>query len=230
MRISRLAVAAAALALCGSAHATEFIKNGDFGDNGGPGWLGNGTFATYWNVQYPNFAFLFHNGTDSGISLWTDGNGGNNGWNGFGPSPYYVGMDVVAQVQPLTQQVDNLTPGQHYTLSFRYAFAEQQGYTGDSSQQWQFSLGGQSGVTPVGNIASQGFSGWQTENYTFTTSKASELLSFIGSGGPGVPPFALLSNVSLTQSAPGPGLATGPLAVLGLLALGYARRRSAQVK
>lgn len=69
MRISRLAVAAVALALCGSAHATEFIKNGDFAANGGTGQLGVNTFAMYWNVTTPNYAFLFHNGTDSGISL-----------------------------------------------------------------------------------------------------------------------------------------------------------------
>lgn len=138
-------------------------------------------------------------------------------------------MDGDYLTTPLTQQISNLAPGQTYMLTFDYAFGQQQYNRGPTSQQWLFSLGGQSGATAVFSVADEGFTGWQKQSYTFTATSGSEMLSFIASASPAVPPFALLTNVSLTgtPSASGPGPATGPLAVLGLLLLGYARLRRA---
>ncbi|ARN80202.1 hypothetical protein [Methylocystis bryophila] len=242
MRISWLAIAAATLAFGGSAHATEFITNGDFSQlTAGLGQLGYNTNATGWSVPDPNtggsYAFVFNNGATSvvgqsgPVSLWTQSNGGSSTWNGASVSGHnFVAMDGVLNVGALTQNISGLTVGNQYTLTFDYAFGQQFGYTGDTTNQWNFSLGGSSASTPNYSVASQGFSGWQTESYTFTATSTSELLSFIAQGGPspGEPPFALLTDVSLTSSAPGPGPATGPLAVLGLLGLGYARLRRAR--
>jgi len=246
MRLSRLAVAAAAFAICGAAHATEFVQNGDFTQTpGGLGQLGyNGISATDWSVLAPpnSYTFVFNqgatpvNGQYGGVSLWTQANGGNvpsgnNTWDGYssiGSAHNFVGMDSDFQTSALTQTINGLVVGQQYTLTFDYAFGQQAGFTGATTGQWTFSLGGATSQTSVYSVPSAGFTGWQSESATFTATSASEVLSFLASGNPQVPPFALLSNVELNgpSAAPGPGPATGPLAVLGLLALGYARLRA----
>ena len=236
MRISWLAVAAATLAFCGSAHATEFVTNGDFSSNGGVGQLGYNTSATGWSVPAPpgSYTFLFDNGGNTSISgqygqvyLWTNSTSGN-GWDGTSPSGQnFVGMDSDFHTGALTQQINGLTVGNQYTLTFKYAFGQQAGYTGDTLGLWNVSLGNSTTQTPISSVPSEGFSGWKSDTITFTADSTSELLSFLAEGSPQVPPFALLSDVSLV-GAPAPGPATGPLAVLALLALGYARLRRAQ--
>lgn len=130
----------------------------------------------------------------------------------------------------LSQSIGGLSLGQTYILSFDYAAAQFRNAAGSnwfgaSDSGWQVSLGTQSQTTPTLNIASQGFSGWQSETMTFTATAVSETLSFLAVGGPsGVSPVALRDGVSL-DAAPEPSavslLATA-LAGIGLLC---ARRR-----
>jgi len=76
--------------------------------------------------------------------------------------------------------------------------------------------------TEVLSIASGGFSGWQTEKFTFTASDTSEVLTFLSLGTPnGLPPMALIDNVSLTVPEP----ASWAMMILGFGAIGYAMRR-----
>jgi len=75
-----------------------------------------------------------------------------------------------------------------------------------NTEQWQVTLGSETLFTPVEDNVSHGFSGWLFETMGFTAASSSEPLSFLSVGTPnGVPPFALLDGVTLSQStAPEP--------------------------
>jgi hypothetical protein len=260
MRISWLAVAAATFAFCGSAHATEFVTNGDFTQlSNGVGQLNSssytgGTTATGWSTGPNGYNFVMtvgdvgSNGQYGNVSLWDANNidaGHTNTWNGttLSGAGNFVAMDGDFQTSAVSQTITGLTVGKTYTLSFNYAFGQQYGFNQSVTEDLTASLGGFSVTLPSafsgcdgsGNNCTggylnpeHGFSGWSTFTTTITATSTSELLSFLAGGSKQVPPFALISDVSLTANAPGPGPATGPLAVLGLLALGYARLRRGQ--
>ena len=84
-------------------------------------------------------------------------------------------------------------------------------------------LGGDSLYTQVLNDTSHGFTGWQTENLTFTAKSTTEVLSFLAIGTPGgEPPMSLLDGVSVSDNAvPEPSslalLGTGLAGMGGLL-------------
>jgi len=154
--------------------------------------------------------------------------------NGFGASPDggdFLGADAAYANAPVSQTINGLNAGQDYTLSFYYAGAQFTDATGANTEGWHVTFGTDSVDTPTLNNASQGFTGWQTFSTTFTATSASQVLTFLATGGPsGLPPFALLDGVTLTGSVPPPppppdapepasmGLAVSGL--LGVFALG----------
>ena len=141
--------------------------------------------------------------------------------------------------------------GDTYTISFKYAAAQQLNFDGNSTDQWVVMLGGQTIATTNKKIdlLSHQFSGWLTETATFTYNGIGSnpgLLSFVnnGQGGcnadfmgclapdptsSGAPPFSLLDGVSLTGSVPEPS--TWAMMFIGFGGLAYAglrnRRRAA---
>lgn len=166
--------------------------------------------------------------------LWGPNDGSANGLPAASPAGgnYFASDSDPLFAGTLSQSITGLAAGDNYTLSFVYAAAQFRNaagtnWFGASDSGWQVSLGAQTQDTPTLNIASQGFSGWQSETMTFTATAASETLSFLAIGGPsGVPPVALLDGVSLDAAAvPEPSavsvLATA-LAGIGML---YAVRR-----
>ena len=78
--------------------------------------------------------------------------------------------------------------------------------------------------TPVASIAGKGFSGWIDQTFDFVATNSSEVLSFLASGEStsGLPAFALLANVSMTQV---PEPATWALMLTGLTGLIVVARR-----
>jgi hypothetical protein len=78
--------------------------------------------------------------------------------------------------------------------------------------------------TPVASIAGEGFSGWMDQTFDFVATNSSEVLSFLASGEStsGLPAFALLANVSMTQV---PEPATWALMLTGLTGLTLVARR-----
>jgi PEP-CTERM motif len=159
---------------------------------------------------------------------------------------YFYGVDSTYHPSALTQEIGGLIDGHTYTLTFDYAAAQQFDYDGNTIDDWDVTLGGQTIATTNIDLHSHAFSGWETESVTFTYEGDGGLLSFVNNGmggcnsdfkdcapldpsASGGPPFSLLDGVSLTGSAPEPS--TWAMMFIGFAGLAYAgvrnRRRSA---
>ena len=234
-----LALAAVAAMSAMSAHAVNLVVNGGFeATTNGKGQLGFNTNATGW-TNVSGYTFLFTPGTadTSGapgqfgpLSLWGPGNGSANGLALSPTGGNFIASDGAFQTTPVKQTINGLVTGQKYDLGFDWGAAQQFGFTGATTEQWQVSLGNETHSTAVINNASHGFSGWKHQVFSFTATGASEVLSFLAVGTPnGVPPFALLDGVTLAAAVPEPStwaLMLGGFAVVGFIA----RRRRGDLK
>jgi len=226
----------AALATAASAGATEFVTNGTFTNlTTGLGQLGVATTAVGWstNPVSPSYEFVFAvadqavNGQYGALSLWDAANGGANAWNGLAAGPgNFVALDGAFQDAALQQTINGLTIGQTYHLSFNYAFAQQTGFSGDTTQNLSVSLGAFSATSSDIVLPNHGFSGWGAANFDIVATATSETLSFLSVASPQLPPFALVSNVSLTGGVPEP--ATWAMMLVGFGGLGALIRRRAR--
>jgi hypothetical protein len=242
MKFTTAALAAtAALAFTASANAgPDLVTNGGFeATTAGAGQLGFNTNATGWTVASGGYTFLYASGTADttgsdgqygNVSLWGPNNGSANGLPASSPAGgNFVGEDSDFQVVPITQTLNGLTVGDKYTVNFYWAGAQQSGFTGASTDQFIVGFGGSTQSTAMVDVASEGFSGWQHQSFTFTADNTSDVLSFLASGSvSGVPSFALLEGVSVFAAAPEP--ATWALMLVGVGSLGAAsrmRRRNA---
>lgn len=236
----------------GSAHATQFVVNGDFTElSNGPGQLNYNTVATGWTTTGYNFVLSVANqaapGSLSGTGLWGDGvalwdaaNGGASTWNGLSGSGNgnFLAMDGDYSSAAVTQRINDLIVGETYHLSFNYAFSQQWGFGDSVTEDLTARLGSLSVTLPNafsscdsnGNNckggylnAEHGFSGWNSYSATITANSSSELLSFLAAGSKSVPPFALVSDVSLTGTVPEPS--TWAMMLIGFAGLGLAGYR-----
>ena len=229
------------------AHASNLVLNGSFEDLLVPntpsefGTRYSSQQVTDWTTGGYNFVFTPGSadqgtaiGQDGHLGLWGPNNGSANGLPATSPDGgNFIGMDGAYEVGALSQTIDGMTPGQDVTVSFWWAGAQQSGFTGTTTEQFQVSLGGDTQSTVVLDNASHGFTGWQQQSFTFTPTSTSEVLSFLAVGTPnGVPPFVLLDGVSLDASdTPEPG--TWALLILGVAGLGasnWLRRKLAPAK
>ena len=90
---------------------------------------------------------------------------------------------------------------------------------------------GQSFLTPPSlDLETHGWTGWMSQSFTFTAGSGPNVLSFLSIGTPGsLPPFAVLADVSMSQShnVPEPAdlaMFGGGLLGLGLLVMAARRR------
>ena len=130
----------------------------------------------------------------------------------------------------VSQTIKGLHVGVPTTVEFEWAAAQQAGFTGANTEQLQVSLGSQSFKTGVINNTSEGFQPWRPDEFTFTPTSTSEVLSFLAIGTPEVgvgsagPPFVLLDGGVHLEAVPEP--ATWSLLGIGLAAIaGAAYRR-----
>jgi len=228
--------ALAAAGLAQSTMASNLVSNGGFeSTTHGNGQLGFNTDATGWFSAPPggSYNFVFASGTSdttgglsqfggANLTLWGPGTGSANGLPASSPAGgNFVALDSAFNVGPIQQTITGLTVGKTYELSFFWAGAQQSGHDGPTTDKFQVSLGSQTRSTAVVNVADRGFTGWMQQTFTYTATGSSEVLSFLAVGTPsGIPPFALLDGVSLTQaSVPD---ANSTLALLGLAGFAFA--------
>ena len=202
----------------------------------GSGVTGNEGGVAFWNASnassWPSSAGA--NSATMTVSQVTPPGGGN-----------IIAADGGYQVTAFQQLVNNLVAGTTYTLTFYAAAAQQQGssYTSATSDFWtacfstsstctaQSSAGttsanGTAKSTALINNNPGGFSGWTAESFTFTATGTSEWLSFIATGTPtGEPPFALLSDVTLSGLTTAPEPTSLALFGVGVLGIGALRLR-----
>jgi len=217
------------------ASAAELVTNGGF-ETGDVGQIGyNGNTLAGWTTTGYNFLFSGNSGGVNAsvgqygsLELWNANNGVSNG---LGVSPVggkFVGADGAFGVSPISQTINGLVAGQQYSVSFYWGGAQQSGFSGATTEQWQVSLGAQTLFTEVKSNDNHGFTGWEQKTMTFTATAASEVLSFLAIGTPsGVPPFSLLDGVSMVAAVPEPETYAMLGLGLGLMAV-VARRRKAK--
>jgi hypothetical protein len=218
-----------------SAQAQDLVTNGSFEiTSNGNGQLGYNTTATGWTTNGYNFIFAPGTadttgaaGSDGTVRLWGPGDGSSNGLPATSPDGgNYVAADGAYEVGAIQQTINGLTPGDSYTVGFWWAGAQQDGFNGATTEQWQVSLGSQTQSTAIVNNPSHGFTGWTYQTFTYTAASSSEVLSFLAAGTPdGVPPFAVLDGVSLYASAPEPSSWMMVIGAVGLVG-GVRRLRS----
>jgi hypothetical protein len=238
LRIAALVgvTAAALLLLASQAHANSLVTNGSFEVvTNGACELGSCTVATGWSSSGYNFVYAPGTADTTGsytpqfngnLTLWGPGNGSANGLPATSPDGgNFVAADGAFEVGAITQTVNGLTAGDTYAVSFYWAGAQQSGFSGVTTEQWDVSLGAQTIDTVIVTDPSHGFTGWQYSTLDFTATSGSEVLSFLAIGTPnGEPPFSLLDGVSMNVVTPEP--ATLPLLLTGLMGgLGALRSR-----
>ena len=166
-------------------------------------------------------------------SLWGSRNGGvgqNGGaaFNGYGPGGVtdptnFLVSDADYHKTALSQSFTNLVAGDHYSVTFDWAAAQWWNNTGNTTEQWLVSLGGQTLGTQVYNLNSHAFSGWMSTTLNFTATSSNEALTFAATGGPGgEPPILLLDDVAMYDT---PEPAAFGLMVVGLTCVAVAARR-----
>lgn len=196
-----------------------------------------------------SYTMLFHGATDSdgttavnnlygnannppgagNFGLWSNSNGGTSGISGVavpgGAGANFIAMEAAAGTAPafapvaITQTINNLTPGQHYTLTFYWAAAQQFGFTGPTTEDWRVSFGSSAENTPTYSLSTKSVSAWMLQTMTFTADSTSDTLSFLAQGTPTAsePPGVLLADVDLTSV---PEVPAAPAALIGLMVVG----------
>ena len=128
----------------------------------------------------------------------------------------------------VTQTINGLIAGNTYTVSFEWGAGQLRSRDGATTEQLIYGLGNTAYATNVLSNPSHGFSGWNKVTQNFTATGTSQVLSFLSNGTPnGLPPVALLDNVSVTAAVPEP--ATWGMMIVGFGAVGASlrsRRRS----
>ena len=247
-----LAFSAATLVFIPSAHATLSYVDGNFGTlncgvvqttcTNGAGELGYNTDVTGW-VNQSAGGNLGYNFLYTGASSATSGANGESGavalWPGSGPTltappaggPNFIAADGAYHAAAIQQTITGVLTGTTYAVGFYWAGAQQNGFTGPTTEQWQVTLtDGTNTKTQSTNVLpnlSQGFTGWFYQTFVFTATNSTETLSFLSVGTPitpSEPPFALLADVSFAQT-PEPGTLTLMIGGLGLIVLGRARSK-----
>jgi hypothetical protein len=198
------------------------------------GWTGPNGLSSY--------VFVFNSGASAmsgvtgqfgGLSLWGTGNSGPDTIVNSPDGGNFIGMDAdfSGHMQPIEQVITGLTTGKTYTVTFDYAFAQQYSFNGATNQAWVVDLSGDpSQQTPSSlyNLPQHTFSGWFSDTITFVAQGSTEMLSFIATGSPAVPPFALLDGVTFSQESAVPEPSTWAMMLVGFSGLGFAGYRRAR--
>ena len=166
-----------------------------------PGTVDVGTSGSGANTGKPNEAPGQYNAPNGygNTYMWGPNNGSANGFPSTDPAGgNFIAADGVYEQGAITQTINGLTVGKVYQLKFYWGGAQQQSFTGPTTEWWQVTLGANTYTTGTVSLVTEGFSGWAQQSYFFTASASSETLSFLAGGTPsGEPPFSLLGGVDI---------------------------------
>lgn len=263
MKHALAALLAAALALATSMAQATLIQNGGFESYTGtppPGifgavkpdpWLCAGPYCNFGAVKIfaPGTAHL---NLDGGMHVYpgfpNQSPAGGNFLAAdpcYGQSPGPCSTTAFPGTSTIYQSVGVLTPGK-YVVGFWQAEGQWQGFTGNTTGQWEVGLGdiclnpvsctglfsGDIHFSPLmtNNLPPGGYVPWNyvTLNFTVPTSAAGvpQYLSFMALGNPSVPPMVFLDGVSLAAVPEPSSLSILALGLCGLVMLGLRRRRA----
>jgi Protein of unknown function (DUF642) len=250
LSIASIATTSIALSLTSiqQARAIEFVTNGGFAQNNATAasaYLGNtnnDVTVTGWDFglikgdspSHPDngYNFLVSDGTTLFTNAAAQGNApyggltlyGNPGQtvNSADGSGWYIAADGWYDNASISQNLTGLTVGDTYTLTFSQAYGQQTGFVGDETMFFKVGFGGSTQNSTTMNITSaQPVSGWNQQTMSFVADDTTQLLSFLASGTRDVPPFALLSGVSVqgnnTAAVPEPEDYIGTLMGMGFV-------------
>ncbi len=238
--IFALAAIAAAIGAASPAAAQEFVTNGNFEsvsnnsqnfqvDPGNPygsvtGWsTASGPSGNPYNI-------LFHSSiatTGSAVGEYS-GTGveylhalptNNTGHGNF------MALDGDPAVNgTFLTQLTGLTVGSIYTLTFDWASGQIASRTGATTEGLNVQVGSLNlNLTPR-NTPSGGSTPWASVTANFTATGANQTLSFLANGTPsGLPPVALLDNVSVRGAVPEPS--TWAMMLMGFGGVGFSMRK-----
>jgi len=141
-------------------------------------------------------------GTNKGFGntyMWGINNSGSNTITAPPKGGNIIAMDGDSTLSgTVSQTITGLTVGHTYALTFSWAAAQQQSFTGTTSEALQVSLGTGTQTTTTYDLPNHSFSGWMSGTMYFTATGTSEVLGFLAFGAPnGEPPFTLLADVDL---------------------------------
>jgi hypothetical protein len=227
------------------AQAINLVQNGGFVPSNVSGtaarlWNDNNVIIPGW-THNKGYAFLYSDGLSyanspdsTGVHFY--GSAPVNSPNGSGW--YYAGDGGFLANPVISQTINGLTVGKDYKLTFYQASAQQTGFTGNTTDFFRVSFGSSSQDSQLMTHPSQAsVSAWQQQTMTFTAQNSSQLLSFLSEGTPdGLPPFSLLSSVSLEEVTPPTPVPfeTDALPIVGsMIAFGFglrAKQKLAQKK
>lgn len=224
--------------------APNLVTNGSFATPGVTTSFQFGTYGSYtppqalngWTSTGYNFVFLPNSTVATGfygnLSLWSPMSSPSsaNGFTNASPTGgNFIGADSAYGQASISQTISDLTVGHTYAVSFAWAGAQQSGYTAvnGTTEFWAVSFGGTTQDTQTISVPNKGFSGWLNQTFDFVATSPSETLSFFATGTPaGVPPFALLANVSVVDTPEPASLAILSTGIAGLIGVARRRRRS----
>jgi hypothetical protein len=142
-------------------------------------------------------------------------------------SGWFIAADAWFDNASISQTLTGLTVNQQYTVNFFQASGQQVGFAdkGGDKEYWRVGFGGSTQDSKTMDVLpGEPVSGWDPQSLTFTADNTTQVLSFLASGTKDVPPFALLSGVSVEAvSAPSAASVPEPENYVGtLIGLGFA--------
>ncbi len=203
----------------GMTQNTEFGTDAPFGDNL-PDWssVGSKAYNILWfagTQSTVNASGQYSNGTSGSEKLYATTTNPPSGDN-------FISMDGDPTLTgAVTQSISGLVANSLYQVSFSWGAGQLQSKTGATTESIEVSLGAQNQFTNTVSNGTGGFSGWYQASFNFVATSATETLSFLSKGTPsGLPPVAVLTDISLTKV---PEPAAIGLFGIGLGALGVLR-------